>query len=147
MAGYYSTTKPTTLACAVDHFCSFCIVVHVQPASHLSLCMMQATTVVPPTVRSMVHVKVSLQGGSQPNLCTRKVAALLALTRRSSVCDQVSCLNHSARLHRRHVPVSSQRAQFCAASHRIKLSFTPTSVLKGSVCRCHCDHLTPGQRP
>ncbi len=93
--------------------------------SRLSLCMMQAATVVPPTVRSMVHAKVSLQGGSQPNLCTRNVAALRASIRRSSVCDQVSCLNHSARLHRRHVLVLSQCAQFCAVSHRLKLRLCP----------------------
>ena len=109
----------------IARFCHFCIIFHVQTASHLSLCMMQAATVVRPTVRSMVHAKVSLQGGSQPNLCTRKVAALRASIRRSSVRDQVSCLNHSARLHRRHVLVSSQCSQFCAVSHRIKLRLCP----------------------
>ena len=91
---------------------------------------MQAAMVVPRRIRSMVHAKVSLQGGSQPNSCTHKVAALRALIRRSSVCDQVCCLHDSARLYKRQVLVSSQCSQSCAVSYRFKLRLRPRAYCK-----------------
>ncbi len=84
--------------CAISTLYEPCIIFILEAMFSLSslsscMCILQAAMVVPRTIRSMVHAKVSLQGVSQPNLCTRKVAALRVLIRRSSVCDQVCCLN------------------------------------------------------
>ena len=78
----------------------------------------------------MVHAKVSLQGGSQPNLCTRKVAALRALIRRSSVCDQVCCPERFGTFAPNTGLDSSQCSQFCAVNYPFNFRLRPRAYCK-----------------
>ena len=134
--------------CAISTLYEPCIIFILEAMFSLSslsscMCILQAAMVVPRTIRSMVHAKISLQGGSRPNSCIRKVAALRVLIKRSSVCDQVRRPNDAA-----------QKVRGCfepmftnlCRQPPIQSSFAPTSVLKSSVCRCNCDQFTPGQR-